>query len=727
MASTYRDLITAIPPSLNLSNVVETSPSRPCAACARFTPDRSRAKRLVVETEYELFDTFPDFPVLKASARSGCALCRLLRKGILSSWAIALRPMEQEGLGVLSTKDGVWDEFFDMPWDRKVRIFHAHFYLSTRNLREDERHPSEFVQKSIIRFGPANLPKEEDGWPYKRQIHQELEFKVFDSADTLKTEDSDDESYARRPPDSDALSECNTALMKEWISTCRNYHKACQPDASTKWLPTRLLEISSSSKFDVRLVETHALLSMHLECPVQFMALSHMWGDASISPPLRTLKSNYDRMKQGIPMRELPQNFVDTILVCRKLGVEYVWIDSLCIIQDSPEDWKREAVTMHLVYKYAQATIVAAAAKSSRDGFLVRNTRMTPAVKIAYPSESSGQANPWMILYPSSEESQRDFEYEDSQWNTRGWTFQERYLSTRLLYFCKNMLHFECRTCKCSEEGESAIFANPSNSLWPRAKLPTDTWFKIWSDMIIKYTMRKLTYGDDKLIAVQSIVNEMKEHVPGPYIEFAGVWQANIHKDLLWRPWAGIPTYPDNYRAPSWSWASTDGGVTFSSPTSRPNRQYGDALEVARFNEGVPAEIIVKAHTRRITSIVGIDPGDLFDVADMGEYQYDIFTDDLASSDGHQEPEVFAHGIPDRLNHDNILGKSAEFMYLHVCDSRQPSGLILKKQTLGANEGSLNREVWVRVGSARVFKDLGLQPIVNQGFEGQEKSEVIII
>ncbi|OTA53187.1 hypothetical protein K449DRAFT_222620 [Hypoxylon sp. EC38] len=352
---------------------------------------------------------------------------------------------------------------------------------------------------------------------------------------------------------------------------------------------------------------------------------------------------------------------------------------------------------------------------------------MTPAVKMSYTLGAGQNANQSMTLYPSSEESQLDFEYEDSQWNTRGWTFQERYLSTRLIYFCKNMLHFECRTCKCSEEGESAISTNSSNSLWPRTKLPVDIWFKIWSDMIIKYTMRKLTYGDDKLIAVQSIVNEMKEHVPEPYIDFAGVWQANILKDLLWRPWAGIPTYPDKYRAPSWSWASVDGGITISSPASIPDRRYGDDLEVIRFNGGTPAEIIVKAHTRRITSIVGMDFGDLFDMADMGEYQYDIFTDEVASSDGNAEPEIFAHGILDRLNHDNILGKPGDLMYLHVCDSQQPSGLILKKHTSGLRSNEPSKEVWVRIGSARVFRDLGRQPIVDNGFEGQEKHEVIII
>ncbi|XXH05619.1 hypothetical protein Hte_012053 [Hypoxylon texense] len=97
-----------------------------------------------------------------------------------------MRPMEEKGLGTLSAKDGVWDTLFDRPWDRKVRIFHAHFYLSARRQHQDDSHPpEEFIRSLVIRFGPANLPPEEDLWSYKRQISQELTFNVFDSVDLV--------------------------------------------------------------------------------------------------------------------------------------------------------------------------------------------------------------------------------------------------------------------------------------------------------------------------------------------------------------------------------------------------------------------------------------------------------------------------------------------------------------------------------------------------------------
>jgi hypothetical protein len=84
-----------------------------------------------------------------------------------------------------------------------------------------------------------------------------------------------------------------------------------------------------------------------------------MWGSPTQAPPLRTLTSNIEQMREGIEMWKLPKNFREAVIVTRKLDVRYVWIDSLCIIQDSGEDWRAEAKTMHQVYKFADITVVA--------------------------------------------------------------------------------------------------------------------------------------------------------------------------------------------------------------------------------------------------------------------------------------------------------------------------------------------------------------------------------
>jgi Heterokaryon incompatibility protein (HET) len=84
-----------------------------------------------------------------------------------------------------------------------------------------------------------------------------------------------------------------------------------------------------------------------------------MWGDVQVAPPLRTMRHNYVEMKNGISARRMPRNFVDAVRTCRRLNIQYIWIDSLCILQDDKNDWEREAGTMHDVYRNAEFTIVA--------------------------------------------------------------------------------------------------------------------------------------------------------------------------------------------------------------------------------------------------------------------------------------------------------------------------------------------------------------------------------
>lgn len=144
-------------------------------------------------------------------------------------------------------------------------------------------------------------------------------------------------------------------MMQSWIGTCKSHHTTCHlRPRSDKWLPTRLLDVGSDAEsLPPRVIETSGTGA------AIYAALSHMWGDVETFPPLRAMKLNYEELKKEIPLRSLPRNFSDAVETCRKLGIRYVWIDSLCIIQDSSEDWKREAQMMHKVYKNAEVTIVA--------------------------------------------------------------------------------------------------------------------------------------------------------------------------------------------------------------------------------------------------------------------------------------------------------------------------------------------------------------------------------
>lgn len=149
------------------------------------------------------------------------------------------------------------------------------------------------------------------------------------------------QKHRKRLPSLSTISDENVQVMTQWIQECQSNHSSCYtlPDS---WVPTRLLDVGLDDGLGheiPRLIET---ASTRMDSR-KFAALSHMWGDTTVSPPPRSIRSNYEAMKTGVALSTFPRNFVDAVCVCRSLRIRYIWIDSLCIIQDSPEDWTHES------------------------------------------------------------------------------------------------------------------------------------------------------------------------------------------------------------------------------------------------------------------------------------------------------------------------------------------------------------------------------------------------
>ncbi|KAF8858560.1 HET-domain-containing protein [Acephala macrosclerotiorum] len=142
-----------------------------------------------------------------------------------------------------------------------------------------------------------------------------------------------------------------------------------------------------------------------------------------------------------IPLKALPKTFSEAIKATRKLGVRYIWIDSLCIIQDSLEDWQRESVLMGKVYSNCLCTIAAADSKDCHGGLI-----QAPEGYAVLRSWSKDDSDTGMLLKPTVQ--LWDKVLEASPFNRRGWTLQERELSPRILYFTKDTMHFECREAR---------------------------------------------------------------------------------------------------------------------------------------------------------------------------------------------------------------------------------------------------------------------------------------
>lgn len=313
------------------------------------------------------------------------------------------------------------------------------------------------------------------------------------------------------------------------------------------------------------------------------MTLSYRWGP---HPQLLLLSSNLQTFRRrGSPISDLPQTFKDLVAVVRTMGIRYVWIDCLCIIQDSIEDWEAEAPTMRQVYANTVCNVVASASNSPEGG-LFRNRQpadlRTPGIVEA--TLAAGRPEKYFIFEDIY------FRLQTCRINEtlhqRGWVYQETFLAPRLLYFTQYEIMWEClgrHRCEAFPEGvpfhESrkyldGLLKQPSDStedeiVEDRALLNyksvqplrlSDDTLSLWQDTRGMYIGLEFSRPSDKLHAFSGIAKLFQEVIGQEYL--AGLWKSRIIEQLDWQVVIPAPA-PINYRAPSWSWASVDGKLTY--------------------------------------------------------------------------------------------------------------------------------------------------------------------
>lgn len=166
-----------------------------------------------------------------------------------------------------------------------------------------------------------------------------------------------------------------------------------------------------------------------------YIALSHCWG---LDQTFRTVTANLESMRSGFKLEVMPKTYRDALLLARLLSIKYIWIDSLCIIQDDSLDWQIEASKMCDVYSNAHLTI------GDKEGFLGQRPRPTKALN--YPLKSQ-------VGQPSAIEVRCEIVHNRGHpLFFRAWVIHERLLSTRMMYLEHEELVWECkhhRTCEC--------------------------------------------------------------------------------------------------------------------------------------------------------------------------------------------------------------------------------------------------------------------------------------
>ena len=270
-----------------------------------------------------------------------------------------------------------------------------------------------------------------------------------------------------------------------------------------------------------------------------------------------TTEANLQARINRLSITDLPQTIQDCIYVVDLLGIRYLWVDSLCIIQDSATDWEAESSQMTDIYGGATITIFADGAADDNAGIL------TP------------RQNAHGFGAISNEGSSFERLVDQSLLSTRAWIFQERFMSRRILHITSEQMVWECRSCHIAESTHSS----PRNGAPCLGSLVTTLRGDIlsqsalmdhWPKLVEEYTKRKLTLGKDKLPALSGLAKYIATRTEGSTREdyIAGMWSPNLKTDLLWESsWDEpdhLPRRPVEWRALTWSWASIDGPVVYS-------------------------------------------------------------------------------------------------------------------------------------------------------------------
>jgi len=270
--------------------------------------------------------------------------------------------------------------------------------------------------------------------------------------------------------------------------------------------------------------------------------------------PFETLtKERFSAFQKRIAPDTLPKTFREAINAARYLGFQYIWIDSLCILQDDPDDWTAESSLMSSVYGGSSLNLAASDAPNGAAGcFFNRGNLWRCQVRVnAHHKEE---------LYDCVPENIRS-----SLWNTqlakRCWVVQERILAHRTLHFTRTQLFWECHEKDICETFPEEL--PPEFSLnFHITKRPLTE--KNWHRIVSAYSSAKLTYSKDKLIAISGIARLIQLRTKDQYI--AGMWRKDIEIQLCWSVYGSGHQRILPYTAPSWSWASIDtngGGISF--------------------------------------------------------------------------------------------------------------------------------------------------------------------
>lgn len=503
-----------------------------------------------LKLDFEHNDTYPELPGLARSSAEGCNFCTFLRKVI----------------GVPNTRaeiEGKLDE------SKRSNVIIELSYMWTNN-HMPERIGLDALQISY-KFGVQTIAV----WCALEALPDHAKVQNWlGLAPALK---------------SDHLAEDNLLWIKSMLQDCEQHNHRTN---KAYVLPTRLIDVTGCQ---ARLVLGSDVATNH-PAPT-YAALSYCWGtEMDSKDQLKTTRASMGDRMSGINDVEMTAVLRDAIRATRALDLPYLWVDALCILQDDKADWDTECAVMDHVFSNAYVTLCALASDSCHDGFL---ERQMPSESMQVPFESklnlgiSGAFNvrymiPDRVPFPTPLPLRYDLNV--GRWDTRGWVYQEKAMSTRMLLFGASDVHFTCLSFHESRSRRYRRNKRPYMMNFRNLEKPgtggNDKWsdpYALWAEMIRDFTRvslpvcsDRLTIATDALPALSGLASSVQPFIPDDqYV--AGLWKKDLYQSLAWgiehslkcysvpsheqvacgvgfEAWMQKVTIQDPYIAPSWSW-----------------------------------------------------------------------------------------------------------------------------------------------------------------------------
>lgn len=357
-------------------------------------------------------------------------------------------------------------------------------------------------------------------------------------------------------------------MLNTWLSDCHAYHFDCMQDGATRELPTRLLDVGASPHHEEpRLIVTAERLELLDSTHPPYAALSHCWGTQGA--PLKTESDSLSDRMTSIPLSSMPRTYQDAVRLTRLLGIRFLWIDSLCILQDDKSDWETESAIMHDIYHNAHITLCALV-ESCDDGLFgsERSIKSRVTFQSSIKPEIQGEFSLRETIPMGSMWAEKDphdwIKHNDlskNRWSNRGWTYQEELFSPRKLICSKRMIYYSCDSACLSEDNafDQGVYGY---TIMGMLRITDRAWISAASG----YSGRSLTILEDRFPAISSFASTIAQVTGDTY--FAGLWKSKIHRELLWEVYdapknnaEGLPALINELQgiqpfiAPSWSWA----------------------------------------------------------------------------------------------------------------------------------------------------------------------------